>query len=594
MNRRTLPVLAALMAASLIAGCAGSRERSAASAPEEVSPPPADHRDTATLRLPGIELVPKPPAPSRGLDQEALYRLLVADMAARRGDSRTALQHYLEVARTQSDPRLAKRATRLALHVGDAEAALAATRRWVELAPDSREAHELLVRLWLRQGDSERALQAMRRVIALSEGGPESGLRRVASLVEGTASATAARTALGELAEDHPDSRAVHYAIANLSAQAGDPEAALAALERALAIDPDYTDALVLRANIHIEQGRVEQGLDQLAAAYRKRPANRDLALSYVRQLLAAERTEQAKKEMQQIHERFGEDPALVRSLALLALEANLLEHATLYLERLVNMNARTSMAHYYLGRIAQQKGDCGRALQQYVKVMQGEHRFDAKLRAALCMAALGRIDEARLHLERMQGRHDSDEALARIALTHAQVEREAGNLERALQVLDSMLESQPDNVDLLYARALTAAEADRFERARADLGRILELDPDNAAALNALGYMLADRGVELKRAQSLIERALAQQPNDAAILDSMGWVLFRQGETREALTYLRRAYDINPDPEIAAHLGEVLWTLDRHAEAREIWQRAREQGPNNELLEHTTRRLQP
>lgn len=594
MIRRTLPVLAALMAASLIAGCAAPRERPAAPVPEEASPSPADNRGTAKLRLPELELVPRPPAPSRGLSQQTLYRLLIADLAARSGDSDTALQHYLDAARAQRDPRLAEQATRMALHVGDGEAALAATRRWVELAPDSREAHELLVRLWLRRGDSERALQAMRRVIALSEGGPEAGLRRVASLVEGTTAPAAARAALSELAEDHRQSPVVHYAIANLAVQAGEHDAALAALEQALAIEPDYTNALVLRANIHIERGRVEKGLDQLAAAYRERPNDRGLALSYVRQLLAAERTEQAKEEMQQIHERFGEDPALVRSLALLALEADLLEYATLYLERLVNMNARTSMAHYYLGRIAQQQGDCGRALQQYVKVMQGEHQFDAKLRAAVCMAALGRLDEARLHLERMQAGYGSDEALVRIALTRAQVEREAGNLERAMQVLDSMLESQPDNADLLYARALTAGEADRFERARADLRRILELDPENVAALNALGYMLADRDLDLERARSLIERALAQQPDDASILDSMGWVLFRQGELREALTYLRRAYDINPDPEIAAHLGEVLWTVGRRDEARKVWQRALEKGADNKVLEQTTRRLQP
>lgn len=558
------------------------------------SPAPTPEVAEAELQLPELEVVPAPPAPTRGLSQQALYRLLVADLAARSGDSRTALQHYIEVARDQRDPRLAKRATRLALHVGDADVALTATQRWVELAPDNREAHELLVRLWLRRGDSERALGAMRRVIELSEGGTDAGLRRVASLVEGTSDPAVARAALRDLARDHPDIPAVHYAIANLAAQAGDYDAALATLERVLTLDPGHTDALVLRASIHTEQGRVEQGLDQLAAAYREQPANRELALSYVRQLLAADRIAQAKEEMEQIHERYGEDPALVRSLALLAMEADLLDHATLYLERLVGMNARTSMAHYYLGRISQQRGDCERALRQYVKVSQGEHQFDAKLRAAVCMAELDRLDEARLHLERMQARYGSGQALAQIALTHAQVERTVGNLDRALQVLGNAIESQPDNVDLRYARALAADEADRFEITRTDLNHILGMDPENTRALNALGYTLADRGIELERARALIERALAQQPEDAAILDSMGWVLFRQGEPREALTYLRQAYEINADPEIAAHLGEVLWTLGRRQEAREIWQRALDKEADNKVLEQTTRRLQP
>jgi tetratricopeptide (TPR) repeat protein len=201
-----------------------------------------------------------------------------------------------------------------------------------------------------------------------------------------------------------------------------------------------------------------------------------------------------------------------------------------------VAMNARTASAHYYLGRIAEQQGDCTGALRHYIKVRRGDHRFDAELRAAVCMAEVDRIDEARLHLQRLAARYRDDQPSARITLTQARVERIAGDPDRALDIMGNAVERRPDSTDLRYNRALMAAEMDRFELARSDLRAILEREPDNARALNALGYMLADRDMQLEEARSMIERALEQNPEDAATLDSMGWVLFRLGQPREAL----------------------------------------------------------
>ena len=297
---------------------------------------------------------------------------------------------------------------------------------------------------------------------------------------------------------------------------------------------------------------------------------------------------------MQRVFERFGDDAYAVYSLALLAMQAEAWDDAQIYLERLLAMEARVSVAHYYLGRILQQEGDCTAALRHYIKVGDGEYRFDAGLRAAVCMAELGRLGEARLHLDRMQARYDDPDMRTSVVMTRARVERLAGNDERAMTVLARALERDPENIELRYARALVAAELDRFERARADLETILELEPDNARALNALGYMLADRDLELQRARRLIRRALEQNPDDPATIDSMGWVLDRMGRPREALAHLERAWDLDPDPEIGAHLGEVLWSLGRREQANAIWEQARELGPESAILRETVQRLSP
>ncbi len=530
--------------------------------------------------------------PRRGFTRENLYRLLVADLAGRQGDLATALQGYMETAAETRDPRVAERATRLALYGGEDELALVAARRWLELAPGALEAHSIAARLYLRRGESAAAAEHLERVIELTEGGVEAGLQEVTALVTRSSDPQAALAAMRRLQERHPGHAVTHYAIGELAESLEDPETALAALSRALEIDPSYSEARVLRARIWLRAGEEQRALDDLRTARERFPADRELALGTARLLAATDRDEAARRAIQQTFEDWGDDSFAVYSLALLAMQIGAWDDARIYLERLLAMDERTSAAHYYLGRIAEQEEDCTTALRHYIKVGRGDQRFDAELRAAECMARLDRIDEARLHLDRLRNQYDETSARARIAMTRARIEQMTGDPGRALSVLSNAVEAHPGHLDLRYTRALTAAEQDHFELARTDLEFILEQQPDNARALNALGYMLADRGQELKRARDMIERALEQNPEDAATIDSMGWVLYRQGHRERSLEYLRDAWERDPDPEIAAHLGEVLWSLGRREEARRIWNEAAESAPDSEILRETVERL--
>lgn len=599
-------ILSSLKAVSLLpflllAACAtapdGSRsvkevqpEEQSTTAPQsEEKAPEQDTAETAAA-----EDEKRRESPSRGLHGDSLYRLLVADFAGRRGDVNLALQGYLEAARAESDPRIAERAARLAVYAGRMDAALEAGRRWAELAPDSREAHAMLARLHLREGNADDALVHLRRVIALTDGGAEAGLREVAALIDGTERPGAALPAASMLADEYPDRATAYVMVADLAHRAGEGARALAAVERALDLEPARTRALILRARILIERGRTEEAFTGLEAAVEDAPGDRALALGYVRLLVEAERNEAAIRTMQRTFERFGDDAAAVYSLGLLAMQVQAWGDARIYLQRLVAMDARTAPAHYYLGRIAEQEGDCTGALRHYIKVGRGDHRFDAELRGAVCMAEVGRVDEARLHLERLASRYREEQPSVRITLTRARVERIAGNPDQALNVMGNAVERRPDSIELRYNRALMAAEMDRFELARSDLRHILDREPDNARALNALGYMLADRDMQLQEARGMIERALEQNPEDAATLDSMGWVLYRLGQPREALEYLRSAWDRSRDAEIAAHLGEVLWATGARDEARAVWDEGRELGNGSDVLEETVERLDP
>jgi len=604
-----------LVALSLLAGCAG---RTGPAGPEQETAEPgrpasADERAsesdggaaqaeearaeepeqrTAAQAAAGEQSLREEEEEPVGFTRENLYSLLVADLASRQGDLETALKGYMASARATRDPRVAERATRVALYAGRDDLALESARRWLELAPEQREAHSVAARLYLRSGRTGPALDHVRRVIELTPKGVEPGLHEITALATRSSNPEAALEVMRRLQDEHGSHAVVHYAVGDLSAGLGRTDDALQALDRALEIDPRYSEARVLRARIRIDNGKVEAALADLRDARQRFPEDRDLALGTVRLLVRSERTGTARTAIRETFEQFGDDSFAVYSLALLAMQISAWSDAQIYLERLLAMDQRTSTAHYYLGRIAHQDGDCEIALRHYIKVGRGDHGFDAGLQAAECMAELGRVGEARLHLERMRKRYDEQRARIRIVTARARVEHIAGDPAGALSVLTDAVERYPDDVDLRYSRALTAAEQDRFELARSDLEWILEQEPDNARALNALGYMLADRGLELERARDMIERALEQNPEDAATIDSMGWVLYRQGEYRRALDFLREAWQLDQDPEIAAHLGEILWALDRRDEARRIWAEARERSPDSDILRETVERL--
>jgi Flp pilus assembly protein TadD len=179
-----------------------------------------------------------------------------------------------------------------------------------------------------------------------------------------------------------------------------------------------------------------------------------------------------------------------------------------------------------------------------------------------------------------------------KLLIGEAQILREAGRGAEALAALDEGLAHHPDQPDLLYESALIAERIGRLDVLDGRLKRLLQLKPDHAHAYNALGYSLLERNGDLEEAQRLIDKAVALSPDDPFILDSKGWVLFRRGNMAGALDALQKAFAIRADPEIAAHLGEVLWAMGRKDEAKSTWRKGAEASPANDVLSATVKRL--
>jgi tetratricopeptide (TPR) repeat protein len=251
-------------------------------------------------------------------------------------------------------------------------------------------------------------------------------------------------------------------------------------------------------------------------------------------------------------------------------------------------------VANYYLGRIAQNRGEDKQAVSYYLRVKHGEYYFDAQLRIGVLLALLGKTDEGLAKLEMLAESQVDWTLRVKAYLAQGEILNYQKRYREGLEMYSRALQEKRDDTNLLYARGIMAEKVDRLDITEADLLNVISQEPDNASALNALGYTLADRTSRYQEALDYIRRAAELVPDDPAILDSLGWVSYRLGKMDEALKWLSRAFELLEDAEIGAHYGEVLWKTNQKDKAREIWEKAGEINAENPVLVETLNRIKP
>lgn len=524
---------------------------------------------------------------------QSLYYLMMGELAGRRGQVADAGKFYLQSAKLSLDPRVAERATRIALFARDNATAEEALALWSQLEPEHAERWEAETLLHIRAKRDEPALDAIDRHLAVEGTDPVEAYRRIASIL--TAEGQPGLALMHGVAQRHAEDGEAWLALSQIAMHFKQYDTAQAALRKVIRLQPERKEAYILLAGTYFNAGEIDEGLNQIKDTVDRFPEDQSLRLNYARALIEAGRLEEARPLFQALLRKNPDDAELRFTVALLALEANDLAIAERELRALHKVPERANVAAYYLGRLFEQRGNDAAARDWYGRVAEGEVRMDALIRIAALDARAGRLDQARAHLAKARASTEVPEEQVRLFLAEADLVKQAGTPELALDVLDKALQEHPGDPDLLYTRALLADQLDRFEEAEANLRAILAQDPDQPEALNALGYTLANRNMRLDEAYELIEKALKLAPDNPAILDSMGWVLYRQGKLDEAEGFLRKAYEREPDGEIAAHLAEVIDAQGRREEALQLLDKALTREPDRrELLEIQQRLQQP
>ena len=574
-NRILAPVLLALMLA-LVAFASRAEQPPTGATPTESASVPV----VPVLESPLESAVAESPPE---LSPDLIYAALVAEVALQRGDYAAAFEHFLRAAELAREPSLAERAVRSALNAKRSTAARRALKLWTALEPDAPKAHQLAAFLALEAGDEARALASLERVIELA-GVPGQGYLQAAQILGRLPDPAARLRVMRALVEalDAEDDADAQFALASLAAAADDDEAAIRLAERAAELRPDWSDPRVFLVRLLVRREQIEQAHAMLDRYLAEAPADHELMLMKAQLHMDAEEPEQALAVFDKLLERDPERPDVLMAAAVLALEIQDLDTARDALEALQRLEQRPHDVAFLLGQVEEQAGNSDAALAYYEQV-RGQNQTSAQVRIASLYAQQGDIARARELLQQL--RDQSPGQAVTLYLIEGELLRAQELDQRALKVYDKALEAYPDNADLLYARAMLAVAMDEVAILERDLRRILVDDPDHVDALNALGYTLADRTDRLDAALAFIERALQLRSDDPAILDSMGWVLYRKGRPERAEDYLRRALAQGFDAEIAAHLGEVLWSLGRQDEAREVWGHALDEAPEHDYL---------
>jgi tetratricopeptide (TPR) repeat protein len=535
----------------------------------------------ANARLPSVDLTPR-----------LLYLFLLAEIAGQRGQMASATELYRDIARETRDPRIARRATELALHARRTDMALDAARVWLEVEPDSAQARQTVVSLLAAHGRYDELVSVVAGMLAADPQNVGPNLLRLNRLFARGGDRQAIRTLVETVTAPYLQIPEAHYARALAAFEARDMVTARSAITHALELKPDWEAAALFHVQLIENRAEALAALGGFVAAY---PQAHEARMAYARALVGEKMYAEARREFGILLEHGASDQDkngdVIFAVAVLSLQLNDTAQAEKQLHRLIDIgHAEADKARFYLGQIAEEDKRWDESLKWFAQVGRGEHYLTARLHAANVLVKQDKLDLARRQLAEAEVANPRERV--QLLIGEAQLLREAGRIADAYDVLTAGLAQQPDQPELLYEIALLAEKMGRADELEKRLRRLIELRPDHAHALNALGYSLAERNVRLIEARELIERALQLAPNDPFILDSKGWVLFRQGDAPAALDVLNTAFTIRADPEIAAHLGEVLWSLGRQVEARQTWEKARLEHPASEALAETIKRF--
>ena len=521
--------------------------------------------------------------PKVALTNKILYEYLVAEIAGQRGDLKLASEAYLDLAKTTRDPRLAKRATEISVYARQTQAAEAASKLWLDLDPQSSHARQAAAGILLGGGKLSDALPYLQQLLKANSANVGVEFIRISAMLDNQVDKPAVLALLQILTKDYTKVPEAQLVLAQAAARAGQFDAALTMLDAADKLKPDWEFAAMLRMEMLSREGRAD-GLSFAQAYLQANPGAREMRLAYARLQLKQNQLTASREQFQLLANAVPSSAEMQVAIGLISLQLNELDAATAAFQSALKLNyADAGTIRLYLGQLAESQHKDDEARVWYLGVPVGANYITAQARYAGLLVKQSGIAKARSYLQQVKAANGAE----RVQLIQAEADllRTAKDDIGVYAVLTKALIVYPNSPDLLYDHAMAAEKLQHLDVLEKDLRQLLKLQPNHVHALNALGYTWADHNVRLPEALVLLQQALKLSPNDAFVLDSMGWLQYRLGRLDMAADYLQRAYQQRADPEIAAHLGEVMWAQGQYEQARGVWQSALKVAPDNASL---------
>ena len=529
-----------------------------------------------------------PNLPKVELDQKTLEQLLIQNFASYNSQWVLSSKNSLAAAKSSGDYRLAQTSTLLALRGDDYELALEGAELWFELMPESETAKNLMFISQLGAGRTSQAIQTIGAFYA--NGDINVTIEQVADLVVQQKNQTSGIAVMSNFITENPQSAQAHLSAAYVAEVYRRYDDAQKWLDKAIELRPGWEIAAQMKSDILQSRGNTEersQFLEEYAASH---PESVNMNINYAADLARQERYQDAYVVMQQVIELDPKNSGALNYIAALAGQLEDTEQAEKYFRQSLNADPKNDTARWSLGRLAYTNEKYISAEKYFNGITEQDRLIEAQIQVANSRYHTQGLKKALSTLELLEPQTEGE--YVGIALARHNLLVRDFKFEEALGHINEVLLNLPNDLDLLYSRAIVAAELKKVDIAEADFRAILKLEPDNADTLNALGYTLADQTERYEEARDLIAKALEIKPDAAYILDSMGWVLYRLNDYPKALEHLQKAYDLTDEVEIASHLGEVLWVSGEQQKALEVWQKALNAEPSSPVLKDTLQRF--
>ena len=520
---------------------------------------------------------------------EFVYKFLLGEVAGQRGDMVLSSQLFFDLAKQTRDARLAERAARTAAFAQQPGLALQAATLWAELDPSSLEAQQASSQMLVASGNLKEAKPHIKRLLA-KEATQANGFLYLNGLLEKQKDKQEVLAAVKEFAAPYPKLPEAHFAIAQAAWFADKLDIAKSELSTADKLRPGWEPAAQMQGQVLLKESP-SKALDFYKSFIAKYPKASDVRLSYAKLLVNQKRFAEAKPEFVKLVDSNKDNPEISVVVGLLSLESNDLAMADQYFQQALFAGYKDADQIYiYLGRSAERAKNDTKALEWYGQVLPGERFLEGRLSTANVIARTQNADAAIKMLDEVGDLTPDQQTI--VIQAEANILSQAKRNQESFDLMEKAVNNLPNNAELMYDYATAAERLGKFDLMETELRKVILIKPDYAAAYNALGYSFADRNVKLKEAQSLLETAVKLAPGDHYMLDSLGWVHYRLGNLKQAADILRKAYDIQADPEIAAHLGEVLYKQGLTVEAKKIWSDALIAFPENEVLLNTRKKF--
>ncbi len=520
---------------------------------------------------------------------EFVYKYLLAEIALQRGDASLASQLFLDLTKKTQDPRIAERAARAAAYANQPALALQAATLWAELDPNSLEAQQAASQLLVASGNLKQAKPHIQKLLAKEET-RTNGFLYLNALLSNQKDKAEVLAALQEFAAPYPKLPEAHFAVAQAAIVADKLGIAKTALAAADKLRPGWEASAQLQGQL-LFLDAPDKAIKFYQTFLAQYPKANDVRMSYAKLLVNQKRFDEAKPEFVKLVESAKGSPEVSAVVGLLSLESKDYTGADKYFQQSIASGFKDpDQLYIYLGRSAELQKDDANALAWYDKISPSERYFDGRLLAANVIARIKNADAAIKMLDVVEDLTPEQQIM--VLQTEASLLSQAKRNQESFDLLDKSVKTFPASTELIYDYAMSAERVGKLEVMETELRKVIKLKPESAVAYNALGYSFADRNIKLNEAKTLVETALKLSPNDHYMLDSLGWVHYRLGNLTLAAEALRKAYDIQADPEIAAHLGEVLWKQGLQEEAKKLWASALKAFPENDVLVATAKKF--